>query len=74
MAHFYGSMQGNRGSVTRTGSKDSGLSAHIRGWDFGVSVRTYVNQDGVDCVCVSLTGGSNDPTTIKTLYNGAKPE
>jgi hypothetical protein len=60
MSHFYGSMQGGRSSeVTRTGTKNSGMSAHIRTWDFGVIVEIE-NRDGLDVVRVHKTGGSNN--------------
>jgi hypothetical protein len=59
MARFYGSVKGSRSEATKTGSKASGIEGHIRGWDFGVRVRCYVNKDGEDECEVSLTGGSN---------------
>ena len=59
MARFYGSMQGNRGETTRMGTPNSGLSAHIRGWDVGVKVFLSVDEDtGKDYVQVYRTGGS----------------
>lgn len=58
MAHFYGSMRGNKGEVTRAGSKSSGLGAHIRGWNFGA--RININEkEGQDVVRIVLTSGSN---------------
>jgi hypothetical protein len=58
MAHFYGNIQGNRGEATRMGTKGSGISAHIRGWDIGAKVSCYVDDEGRDCVCVTISGGS----------------
>ena len=58
MSHFYGSMQGGRGETTRTGTKNSGLSAHVRGWDFGVKVEIN-HVKGENVVHVYKTGGSN---------------
>ncbi len=57
MSQFYGDMTGNRGTVTRGGSKASGMTAHIRGWDVGVRVRLS-HVDGVDVVRVYRTKGS----------------
>ena len=57
MAHFYGSMSNGKGEATRAGSKVSGLSAHIRGWNVGVSVR-IAHLNGVDTVKVYRTSGS----------------
>lgn len=60
MAHFYASIKGNRGETTRMGSKDSGISGHIRGWDTGVRVDIrHSAKDGKDHVLVYRTAGSN---------------
>jgi hypothetical protein len=59
MAHFYASIQGNRGEATRMGSKDSGITGHIRGWNVGARV-TVEHVDGSDFVRVYRTTGSND--------------
>jgi hypothetical protein len=58
MAHFYASIQGNRGEATRMGSKDSGITGHIRGWNVGARVNID-HVDGVDVVRVYRTTGSN---------------
>lgn len=72
MAHFYGDLKGNRGEATRMGTANSGISGHIRGWDFGARVTCYVNRDGEDCVRVVLTGGSNNSSTCAVLFDGPK--
>lgn len=59
MAHFYASIQGNRGESTRTGSKNSGIRGHIRGWSLGVKVYGSVDDNGNDTFTVELTSGSN---------------
>lgn len=62
MARFYGEVFGSaRTKASRTGNKNSGIKAHIRGWDLGCEVRIYVNDRGEDEMVVSLTGGSNSP-------------
>lgn len=66
MAQFYGEIQGNRGLATRMGTKDSGMSAHIRGWDVGVRVEVQ-HVDGRDIIRVYSTGGSNNPSVTKVL-------
>ena len=58
MAHFYASIQGNRGEATRMGTKKSGINGHIRGWISGASVSCFVNSEGLDVVEVRLTNGS----------------
>jgi len=69
MAHFYGSMQGGRGETTRTGTKNSGLSAHIRGWNVGVLVDVK-HVDGKDIIEVRRTGGSNNPNSQPWKFSG----
>ncbi len=61
MAQFYAETQGSRGPVTRTGTKQSGMTAHIRGWDVGVRIECQ-NIDGKDVITVYRTGGSNSPS------------
>ena len=59
MAHFYGSMTGNRKERTCCGTKNSGIVAHIRGWGLGVKVLLeYDEATGKDKVTVMQTGGS----------------
>ncbi len=68
MAHFYGEIEGQaRTTATRRGSKNSGISAHVRGWDIGVWVQCYVDDKGEDRVSIRLTGGSNDRLPGKCL-------
>ncbi len=45
MSRFYADIQGNRGRATRCGSKGSGISGHIRGWNTGCRVHV-VDIDG----------------------------
>lgn len=62
MSHFYGSMQGNRGAATRQGSKNSGIEAHVRGWNVGVSVdcqHDTIDRCRVYATGMYATGGSN---------------
>ena len=60
MSHFYGDLQGNRGSTTRCGTKEGGLTAHVRGWDVGVRVECrYDEKLGRDVISVYQTSGSN---------------
>lgn len=63
MAHFYGSLSGmaHRKTVTRTGSKRSGVKAHVCGWDIGGMAYTENLPEG-DCVHLRVTQGSNNPS------------
>jgi len=66
-SRFYAELMGNSKTVTRTGTRDSGLWAHLRGHDIGVNVRMYVNEHGEDELSVHLTGGSNAPNDLKLV-------
>ncbi len=58
MSQFYASIRGNRGEATRMGSRASGISGHIRGWDVGVRVSGW-DRFGDDVFDIYTTGGSN---------------
>ena len=66
MAQFYGSVVGNRGEASRMGSRESGISGHIRGWGIGASVRCF-EENGRDVVEVYATSGSNGREQPKLL-------
>lgn len=68
---FFGEITNNRNTpVSRGGDARYGISAHIRGWDTGVKVRMFVDENGQDSILVSLTGGSNDPAESVVIYSG----
>ena len=68
MARFYGSIQGSgKTEATRMGTANTGIHAHVRGWDAGVKVRCFVNDVGADVCEVYSTGGSNNPSGDKLL-------
>ncbi len=73
MSHFYGNMQGSRGETTRCGDRNSGLGAHVRGWDMGVSTRVRATDNG-DAATVYLTGGSNGSCGEVFLGNFARKD
>ena len=62
MAHFYGTVQGQRGMVSRLGSKPSGLTATANGWNLGAScsMEHYTDSggDSFDRLDVQITAGS----------------
>lgn len=73
MSHFYGQMKGNRSEVSRQGTKDSGMVAHIRGYGIGARVECLVNADGLDEVRVYATAGSDgagEDRLLATLTEG----
>ena len=66
MAHFYGTLQGNRGEASRLGTKDSGINTIAAGWGGAIrTIRTSVyHSDGRDMYRVELipwhgSGGSS---------------
>ena len=68
MAHFYGEIEGQaRTTATRRGSKNSGISAHVRGWEIGAGVQWFVNDEGGGSVSIRLTSGSNGRLHEKCL-------
>lgn len=67
MAHFRGTLQGNRGETSRLGSKASGLEATLNGWNFGVRVSLFVDTNGNDAVHIALTSGSDFRGAYKAI-------
>lgn len=60
MAHFYGSLKGDRKQITKCGTKYSRIEANIKGWDLGVrSLVEYDISTNSDYVLVYKTKGSN---------------
>jgi hypothetical protein len=59
MAQFRGTLLGQRGAVSRLGSKKSGLVALVDGWHKGIRVIAWTAKDGQDHFTVWRTGGSS---------------
>lgn len=66
MSHFYATTTGNRGTASRCGTKNSGITAHARGWEVGAEVACR-NQSQGDYVDVCITCGSNGGGTMLDL-------
>ena len=67
MAHFRATIQGQRGLVSRLGSKKSGIVATVDGWHRGVRIKAgHVN--GQDVFTVTLTGGSDGAEPSRQIY------
>ena len=58
MAQFRATIKGQRGEASRLGTKKSGISAHINGWELGVRVEAC-DVSGHDVFEVYITSGSN---------------
>ena len=75
MAHFYGVIQGSRGSVSRGGTKNSGMTASVNGWNVGARIEVYHDSEtGLDTITVIKTSGSNGGNSeiIATYTEGEK--
>lgn len=71
MAHYYASVTGSRGTtVTKSGTKASGMDAHIRGWDVGVEVVSMDVVEGADDLfSISMTNGSNGEGSAREVIH-----
>ena len=67
MGHFYASIQGNRGEVSRMGTANSGITGHIRGWDIGGRIFCGHDPKFGDYVDFYLTSGSNGHRPSKRI-------
>lgn len=59
MARFIGGIQGDKGSTSRLGSKESGMDFHAQGWDIGISGVLGVDDNDQDYIVAHINGGSN---------------
>lgn len=56
MAHFYGWLNGNRGTATRCGTKKSGITATIQSWRNRVTT-TLRDREGEDVLYIEIPKG-----------------
>ena len=71
MAHFYGSVQGDKGEVHRLGTKNSGMSATVASWEGAVTVDAWHDKEtGKDTVIVAKKPW-NGAGESRVLYTGA---
>lgn len=59
MARFRGTIQGCRGEASRLGGTETGIETRTNGWNSGVRVVGFVDDNGDDCFDIYITGGSN---------------
>jgi hypothetical protein len=76
MAHFYGSMAGSaKTEATRCGTKNSGISAHVRGWHSGVmAFGMHDSVSGNDHFEVRMSKGSSDMSSITLGHVRENPD
>lgn len=84
MAHFIGRLQGRRGSTSRLGDKRKGIHATLNGWNSGVYVELFHEDEpnsgsgsrsgtGQDVVRIYQTKGSlggGEKVLVLTLREG----
>lgn len=68
MAHFYGTVQGNRGEVFRCGTVSSGLTTCAAGWHGAIETVVYFDSElDHDCFVVRLIpwqGSGGEPLEL----------
>ncbi|MFA5936513.1 MAG: hypothetical protein WC822_01400 [Candidatus Paceibacterota bacterium] len=70
MAQFYARAQGDRGEVTRRGTKTSGMYVSAGSWSGGASIRLYYDaKTDRDMMCISIIPWGGHGTT-RLLYDG----
>lgn len=69
MARYIAIIQGSRGEASRLGTPSSGIRAHVRGWNRGVTVYgdPRTSDKTQDAFTVHVDGGSNDPSSRREL-------
>ena len=65
MSHFYGWLQGNRGTTTRGGSKNSGITATIQSWQNKIIAHLH-DEEGKDAISLTI------PKGVVVFINGKK--
>ncbi len=66
MAHFRGTIEGNRGAVSRLGSRNSGLRVTAHGWGIGATVNIS-HFEGEDIITIWLNAGSGHGNQRRSL-------
>lgn len=59
MAHFYGTLQGSRGTATRLGTEKSGMQVSAQSWDGSVIVKLWQNSNDETWCTIYYAEGSS---------------
>lgn len=71
MAHFYGTLQGQRGGATRLGGRKSGIETYAAGWGGAIRVTVFEDEDSkTDCFEVSLVPWQSSGGSGQVLAKG----
>ena len=68
MSRFYSEIEGAAKTVASRRGHNF-IESHTRGWNNGIRVTCYVNDEGNEVHQIYLTGGSNNPGNIKPIYS-----
>lgn len=75
MARFYGTIRGKaQTTATRIGTVNSGMYAHIRGWNFGAAIRLDTTENDEDHIAIFLTSGSKNENSSKCIWSGTRAD
>ena len=75
MSRLYASIDADASKTQATRRGHKSITAHVRGWNSGVEVRAYVDENDRDCFEVYRTGGSNGglaPRIVGRLVAGTR--
>lgn len=67
MSKLYASIDSDARKTQATSRGHRSISAHVRGWDVGVSVEARVDDDGEVVLYVYRTSGSNGAGSSKLI-------
>lgn len=74
MATFYGQVAGNRGSASRTGSRDSGIKASVQSYHGSIITRLWYNREDELMCEVEYSDGSAFSWGTHPLFYGSFKE
>jgi hypothetical protein len=63
-----GSIKGTDHSTTKSCYSSQGITAHLRGWDFGLRIEILVDENGTPLFEIWETGGSNNPSNKRQVF------
>jgi len=70
MAHFYGTLQSNRGPASRLGTKKSQMVTYCASWEGAICCHAYHDEKtGIDVVHVELSRWRGEGIS-RELYHG----
>lgn len=73
MSSLYGSLRGCRQTVTRTGTKNSGMKASLQSWEGSLISYMDYNSEGKLKITLGLARGSSS-ISDETIFSGTLKE